>query len=469
MVMYYPVILAGGVGSRLWPQSRPHCPKPLLSFLHSDTLLQNTLARLHTAPQAPIILANQSYALSMLQQCKAMHITPQQILAEPMPRGTAAAMVLAAVAVAQHNPQGIILLLPADHRVENIEAWQNAVQQAIVLAQQQKFVVFGVQPTTPETGYGYIMPTPNHEIDYFIEKPSAHKAQQLIDQGALWNAGMFAVRVDVCKMLIERAHPTMWQTVAQAYAQAQQGEENICLVHESFANVPNDTIDYAIAERLAPHEGAVVPLPPCGWSDIGNWQSMYNAMPHDADGNAIMGAPVAHDCKNSLIRSDGRPVIALGLENTAVIVDRDAILVAPMHKLDQLRQAVTLLPQISPPTPKDLINYRQWGHYYALLETPNYCAKVLYVAPQKMLSLQHHNYREEFWTVVEGSGFALVGDVTHTLTVGSSVHIATGAVHRLMNPHNHTLVVIEVQLGNCISEFDIVRYNEPLEPVITSK
>jgi mannose-6-phosphate isomerase-like protein (cupin superfamily) len=262
-------------------------------------------------------------------------------------------------------------------------------------------------------------------------------------------------------------YPHMWDMVASAYAQAQQGEEDICLVHESFAQVPNDTIDYAIAERLAAHEGAVVPLPACGWSDIGNWQSMYNAMPHDAAGNAIMGAPVAHDCKNSLIRSDGRPVIALGLENTAVIIDRDAVLVAPMNKLDALRQAVELLPKIAPPTPKDLINYRQWGHYFALLETPNYCAKVLYVAPHKNLSLQHHNYREEFWTVVEGEGFALVGDTTHALKVGSSVHIAAGTVHRLMNPYDKTLVVIEVQLGNCISEFDIVRYNEDLPPVIT--
>lgn len=458
-----PVVLSGGSGTRLWPLSRSEYPKQFLPLVSNKTMLQETLNRLNgiLSIQSPIIICNENHRFILLEQLGEINIHPKSIILEPMGKNTAPAVTLAALAA---KPDDVLLILPADHDMKNVSAFQCAIHSAEKLAQQDFLVTFGIHPTHAETGYGYIKCS-HHKIDggflidCFVEKPDGHTATQYIESGDyFWNSGIFAFKASSYLHEIEKFNPEMLKVCKQAFVAAEVDHEFIRLNNNIFEKCPSDSIDYAVMEKTT--RAMMVPLD-AGWSDVGSWSSLWESEEKDETGNIIHGDVLALDCQNSYIRAEKKLVTCLGLNDVVVIETDDVVMIAHKDSVQNVKIIVDKLKKLSRcEIDFHRKNYRPWGSFDAVDMGDRHKTKRLVVKPGAKLSLQMHHHRAEHWIVVKGTALVTKGDEQFLLTENESTFIPLGIVHRLENPGVIPLEIIEVQSGSYLEEDDIVRISD---------
>ncbi|MEJ5243021.1 MAG: mannose-1-phosphate guanylyltransferase/mannose-6-phosphate isomerase [Desulfomicrobiaceae bacterium] len=459
----YPVILAGGSGTRLWPLSRKLYPKQLLPLLGKDTLLQMTWKRLAgLGASMALVLCSEEHRFIVAEQLREIGAVGRIIL-EPVARNTAPAVAVAALAATCLDPEAVLVVLPADHAVDDA-SFQNAVHAALPLAQAGYLVTFGVPPTRPETGYGYIqrgeaLPEGGFRVVRFVEKPDADTARRYCDSGEYWwNSGMFVLRADVVLAELERFEPDMVAACRAALDTSCQDLDFLRLDAEKFAASPEKSIDYAVMERT--DRAAVLPLA-TAWSDLGSWDALWEAGAKDASGNVIHGDVLLADVHDSFVHAESRLVAAVGLADHIVVETVDAVLVAPRHRVQEVKQLVdTLKAHHRPEAVTHRKVFRPWGNYESIDAGDRYQVKRITVLPGQVLSLQKHFHRAEHWVVVRGTAMVTRGQEQILLRENESIYIPLGTVHRLENPGRIPLELIEVQVGPYLGEDDIVRLED---------
>jgi mannose-1-phosphate guanylyltransferase/mannose-6-phosphate isomerase len=465
--MLIPTILCGGAGSRLWPVSRETHPKPFIRLADGQSLLQKAFLRGACLPDAGHVLTITNGELLFKTRDEYGEVNPQgtptSFILEPCARGTAAAVAAAACHVAEaHGRDAILLVLPADHLIADQPAFAAAVAQAARLAADGRLVTFGIQPAFPETGYGYIEARGN-EVLRFVEKPSLDKAKEYIASGKyLWNAGIFCFAAGTvidemalhCPQILEAVRAC----VRRAEAARKDASAAIELETACFSQVPENSVDYALMEKS--RRVAVVPCS-IGWSDIGSWNAIGELAPADERGNRVEGEAVLHDASGCYIRSEGRLVGVVGVDDLVIVDTRDALLVASRDKAQDVKQVYAALKAKGHDAHKlHQTVHRPWGTYTVLEEGPGFKLKRIEVKPGARLSLQMHNRRSEHWIVVNGVADVVNGERDLTLQANESTYIPIGNKHRLGNSGTVPLVMIEVQCGDYVGEDDIVRFDD---------
>ena len=470
--MIQPVILSGGSGTRLWPLSRELYPKQLLPLISDDTMLQETVSRLEGIPQlaAPLVVCNEEHRFLVAEQLRAIDNMADRIILEPVGRNTAPALTLAALAIADQQDT-IMLVMPADHVIQDITAFQAAVSEGTQLAQLGYLVTFGIVPESAETGYGYIQrsePIAGHaalKINTFVEKPDKATAEDYLASGDYyWNSGMFMMTAAVWLNEISHRCPEIYQHCEQAYRQGIQDTDFYRVDAEVFAACPSDSIDYAVMEKAVgettAHPAAVEPLS-AGWSDVGVWSSLWQVGVKDNQGNVIKGEVMAQNTENSLLFSSHRLVATVGLKNTIVVETADALLVADRDHTQDVKQVVEWLK--TQKRSEHLTHrrvHRPWGSYETIDLGERYQVKRITVNCGAALSLQLHHHRAEHWIVVKGTAQVTRGDDVFLVTENQSTYIPLGVKHRLENKGSMPLEMIEVQSGSYLGEDDIVRFED---------
>lgn len=464
----YPVLLAGGSGSRLWPLSRKSYPKQFSSLLGDQSLFQASALRLSgTGYAAPTVVTNSDFRFIVTEQLAAVGVDPGAILIEPAGRNTAPAVLAAALHLAQTDPDGLMLVAPSDHVIPDAAAFQTAVDVAAQAAQKGRMVTFGITPDRPETGYGYLemAQTPGQDVAIdlkgFVEKPDLATAEQMLQDGHyLWNAGIFLFSVRTILEAFETHAPQLISAVTAAVEQAQTDLGFLRLAPKPWAEAEDVSIDYAVMEKA---QGlAVVPFR-AGWSDLGGWDAVWREAGPDDRGVALHGAATAIDCDTTLLRSEteGQVVVGLGLDNMIVVAMPDAVLVADKSRAQDVKLAVTALKDkkvVQAETfPRD---HRPWGWFESLAIGDRFQVKRIVVHPGAALSLQSHHHRAEHWIVVEGTAKVTIDEDVRLVSENQSVYIPLGAVHRMENPGKVPMVLIEVQTGTYLGEDDIIRYED---------
>jgi mannose-1-phosphate guanylyltransferase/mannose-6-phosphate isomerase len=467
-----PVILCGGSGTRLWPLSREHHPKPLHALDGGRTLLQATGARSRALEGAmePLVICNEAHRFLVAEQLKGIGARPKAILLEPKGRGTAPALTLAAVhAIGADDP--VLLVLPSDHAIARDAAFTQAMQRGAALAQAGYIVAFGVPPAGPETGYGYIRTgsalgdSAVRFIDAFVEKPDAESARAYAGSGEyLWNAGIYAVRASVWIDTIGSLRKDILAACERAYRQGRRDGGFLRVDAGTFESCPCDSIDYAVMERItdrpASPEALVVRLE-AGWSDVGAWDALWSLGEKDARGNVVHGDAHLADTANALVVSQHRLVACVGLEDVVVVETADAVMVARKDKAQAVGALVAALKsQGRSETLAHRKVHRPWGTYDSIEKGERFQVKRIVVAPGAALSLQMHYHRAEHWIVVRGTARVTRGDQSFLLTENESTYIPPGTRHRLENPGKLPLELIEVQSGGYLGEDDIVRFED---------
>ena len=463
----YPVILSGGSGTRLWPLSRSALPKQLLALNGPRTMIQDTVlrARLPDAA-APILICNDSHRFLVAEQMQEIGVKPGAIVLEPQGRNTAPAAAVAALVVAETDPKGIVLLLPSDHVVTEEPAFRDAVAVAVRAAEAGHIVTFGMAPTKPETGYGYIQRGDAlsgvggaYKVQRFVEKPDAETAARyLADGGYFWNSGMFVFRADVLLAETARHAPEVMPAVRAAMAKAKRDLDFIRLDGESFVRAPNVSIDYGIMEHT--DRAALVPCA-IGWSDVGSWSSLWEIQQRDEQGNVLQGDVIAQDTRDSFVRSEKDLVALVGVRDLVVVVTKDAVLVADKSRAQDVKCIVDRLKEAKRSEFAEHARvFRPWGNYETLELADGFQAKRIVVNPGGRLSLQMHHHRAEHWVVVQGTALVTVGEKIFTLKENESTFIPQGEKHRLENQGKKPLTLIEVQCGSYLGEDDIVRFED---------
>lgn len=465
--MLIPTILCGGAGSRLWPVSRELHPKPFMRLADGQSLLQKAFLRGAALPEVGEVLTITNRELSFktrddYAEVNAAHLASTFVL-EPFGRNTAPAIAAAALVAAQkHGGDAILLVLPADHLIQNQAAFAQAVAAAVTLARAGKLVTFGIQPESPETGYGYIE-ADGHRVLRFVEKPSLEKAQAYLAAGNfLWNSGMFCFAADTMLAQMKLHCPALLAAVEACLAQSLTAEgpgfAQTELHADSFAAVPDISIDYAVMEKSA--DIAVVPCA-IGWSDIGSWSAISELVAEDAQQNRVDGQAMLHDVANCFIQSRERLVAAVGVSNLVVIDTPDALLVADKARSQDVKHIYAALKAQGHEAYKlHRTVHRPWGTYTVLEEGPRFKIKRIVVNPGASLSLQMHHHRSEHWVVVSGTAKVTNGEREMMVHTDESTYIPAGHKHRLSNPGLIDLVMIEVQSGEYLGEDDIVRFDD---------
>ncbi|WP_295577351.1 mannose-1-phosphate guanylyltransferase/mannose-6-phosphate isomerase [Stenotrophomonas maltophilia] len=462
MTPIVPVILSGGSGTRLWPLSREAYPKQFLPLVGDDTMLQATWKRVASiAGAAPIVVANQEHRFMAAEQLRECKVLPQALILEPVGRNTAPAIAIAALQALASGNDALLLVLPSDHVVRNEAAFHAAVKQAAIAAEAGKLVTFGIVPTAPETGYGYIKAAAGEgvrAVDRFVEKPDLATAEQYVASGEyFWNSGMFLFKASRYLKELEALQPAILAACRQALDKAARDNDFIRLDAEAFAASPNDSIDYAVMEKTA--DAAVVPLD-AEWNDVGSWSALWEVSDKDADGNACHGDVIALDCKDSYAYGN-RLIAMVGLQDVVVVETDDAVFVG--HK-DRVQDVKEIVGQIKRDGRSEAAAhrkvYRPWGAYDSIDNGARFQVKRITVKPGATLSLQMHHHRAEHWIVVSGTAEVTRGDEVILLSENQSTYIPLGVTHRLKNPGKLPLELIEVQSGSYLGEDDIVRFED---------
>jgi mannose-1-phosphate guanylyltransferase/mannose-6-phosphate isomerase len=460
-----PVILSGGSGTRLWPLSREAYPKQFLPLVGEDTMLQATWRRVAPlASAAPIVVANEEHRFMVAEQLRQIDCAPSAILLEPVGRNTAPAIAVAALHAMAEGADPLLLVLPSDHVIADAPAFQAAVRRAEPAASQGRLVTFGIVPSGPETGYGYIragaaLADGVHAVAQFVEKPDEATARSYVASGEYaWNSGMFLFRASVFLAELARQQPAMLAACRAALEGASRDADFVRLDKAAFAACPSDSIDYAVMEHT--DAAAVLPID-VGWNDLGSWSALWEVAEQDGNGNAHHGDVLAQDCRNTLAWGDGRLLALLGLENVVVVDTADAVLVAHKDRVQDVKGIVGKLKAEgrSEPTSHRKV-YRPWGSYDSIDVGGRFQVKRITVKPGASLSLQMHHHRAEHWIIVSGTGRITRGEEVFTLAENQSTYIPLGVKHRLENPGRLPLELIEVQSGSYLGEDDIVRFED---------
>jgi mannose-1-phosphate guanylyltransferase/mannose-6-phosphate isomerase len=464
----YPVILSGGAGTRLWPLSRAALPKQLLPLVSDKTMLQDTALR--TAGRAemmqPLIVCGNEHRFLVAEQLREIKVNPLGILLEPVGRNTAPAVAAAANYLKAIDAEAVMLVLPADHVITDVEAFHAAIARAAGLVKEGALATFGIVPTGPETGYGYIQSGASlangekcYKVAKFVEKPDRETAQGFISAGNFsWNSGMFLFRADAFLKELDQFAPAIAKASADAVSKGYRDLDFCRLDEASFTACPSDSIDYAVMEHT---KHAVVVPASMGWSDVGSWSALHEVQAKDEAGNVTRGDVYLDNVQNSLVRAEGRIVALVGVKDVVVVETSDAVLVAHRDQVQRVKQVVEHLKD------KDRTEhlyhtkvYRPWGCYEGIDMGERFQVKRITVNPGGKLSLQMHHHRAEHWVVVSGTARVTCGDSVKLLTENESTYIPIGMSHRLENPGKMPLHLIEVQSGSYLGEDDIVRFED---------
>lgn len=460
----FPVLLSGGSGSRLWPLSRESFPKQLLPLMGERTPLQDAASRLIGRYEPMIVVANAEHRFAVAEQLRDLGVTDATLILEPAARNTAPAIAAAALVAAGRDPRALVLVAPADHHLPEAERFHAAVQAGAAAAEQGRFVLFGITPTRPATGYGYIRGGtpeigPTLRVDRFVEKPDLATAEALLAEGGhYWNSGVFLLPAAALLDELRALQPQVLAAVERALAGARQDLDFLRLDAEAFAGSPSISIDHAVMEKTA---RAVVAPADFAWGDMGAWSSLWQMEPRDADGNVLKGPVIARRSRGAYVRSDGPVVATLGVEDLVVVATKDAVLVAAMSADEEVKRLVEAVKARWPEAAaQSRRTYRPWGWYELMDAGERFQVKRIMVRPGGRLSLQTHSHRSEHWVVVNGRALVHLDGAERTLGENESVYIPAGAPHRLSNPGEAPLHVIEVQSGALLSEADIVRLED---------
>lgn len=453
----------------MWPLSRSGYPKQFLALHGEATLLQQTANRLDGVAgiQAPMVITNDEQRFLVAEQLRQINLQGAQLVLEPVGRNTGPAIAAAALIALKDNPDAMLLVLPADHVIENTALFQQIVERAAPHAAAGKLVTFGIEPTEPHTGYGYIRRgAPQsagdgaYQVAAFVEKPDTAHAEEFLAGGDYyWNSGMFLFRADAYLRELAQFAPDVRERIGQAVELAQRDLDFLRLDREAFSASPSDSIDYMVMEHT--QHAVVLAAAGLGWSDVGTWTALAAISPLDANGNTFVGDVVAHAASNSFVRSEHRMVAILGVDNLVVIETADAVLVASKESAQDVKKIVQLLnAQGRVESEAHRRVFRPWGSYEGVDSGERFQVKRIIVNPGASLSLQMHYHRAEHWIVVSGTARVVNGDKTILLSENQSTYIPLGTLHRLENPGKVPLEMIEVQSGSYLGEDDIVRFED---------
>ena len=469
--IFVPVILSGGMGTRLWPMSRGSYPKQFLA-LHSEEhcLIQETVLQLQGQPQfaKPVIVCNYEHRFLVAEKMRQINVMDADIILEPAQRNTAPAIAIAAHFVRDtYGDDACMLVLPSDHVIEDRAAFLTGTREAFTAAQHGHLATFGITPEYAHTGYGYMKlgtPLSDHAntwtVDQFVEKPDEATAEQYVDSGEyVWNSGMFCFQATTLLEELKTYQPQMTQAINRAANLRDESGDFITLDEQAFAAIPSQSIDYAVMEHT--NKAVTVPLQ-CGWSDIGSWDALWRTKAEDADHNVIDGNAYTLDTERCYIAcNDGVNIATLGVKDLVVVSTNDMVMIADKHRTQDIKDMVAKVRETAP----QLVDnhrrvYRPWGYYEVLSQGPQSLTKRLVITPEASISDQLHHHRSEHWVVVSGTALVTHNDRTFTLTEHQSTYIPSCDRHRLENPVKIPLDITEVQSGSYLGEDDIIRFND---------
>jgi len=460
-----PVILSGGAGTRLWPLSREMYPKQLLALTGKATMLQDTAIRLAGIAGAspPIVVCNEAHRFTVAEQLRALNVTPSAILLEPAGRNTAPAVALAALKAEAMDADATIVVAPADHVIRDARVFQGAAAVAAKLAADGKLVTFGIVAHAPETGYGYIRrgegTGPAYPVAQFIEKPPLDVALQFLESGDYyWNSGMFVFKAARYLAELGAFAPDILEASRRAFSSAKTDLDFVRIDAGEFQKCRSESIDYAVMEKT--RDALVLPLD-AGWSDVGSWSSLFDALPADEQGNVLQGDVLVHDTHDCYVHSTSRLVTAVGMDDHIIVETKDAVLVAPKERVQDVKELVAMIKK-SGRSESALHRevFRPWGSYDSIDNGERFQVKRLSVKPGGILSLQMHHHRAEHWIVVQGTARITCDEKVFLLSENESTFIPIGAAHRIENPGKVPLHIVEVQSGSYLAEDDIVRFED---------